>query len=692
MEASHLKARALAKVFSFDSQRLAAELEAINLKNEVGVTFSEAMRRLCADDRVLPRIAECAIEWALDDEIVSARDVELGYMGIDTLRSKYLLRSNEGDLLETPQYLFMRVSVAKHPTSKSDALKSYDYMSRGLFTHATPTLMSAGTPNGSLASCYLMHIPDSLDGIFEGVSEAAQLSRGGGGIGIDITHVRASGSHIQGSNGKSNGIRPMLNVFNATMSYVDQGGGKRKGVAAVYMEPWHADILDLVRLRDPRSDPMESLFPALWVNDIFMERVRDDEQWNLYDPADVPGFTDAYGPDFTILYEECDATPRHTMRARELYQEIITMQLRSGTPYMHSKHACNRSSNHAHLGTIMGSNLCGEIMQKSSSEETAMCNLASINVSAFCGPDGCDLDALRETVRFVVQEIDIVIETTTYRSERSKRSNMTLRPMGIGIQGLADAFVLCGFPFDSPEALDLSTRIAENMYFAAINASIDIQRHVRTPLSEGILHFDHYPDAKPTLDWEPTRARLIERGAAHSVFIAFMPTASTSRILGNNECFDPYHRLLYMRRTLSGEYLVSSKHFLRALHDAGIRTPEQWSVIGDALNTADGRPRLVDAIPDHVKRLFPTIWDVKRRFALDMVIGRAPYVDQAESMSLYVDLNGTKAPRDNLYKQQMYAWKNGLKTISYYTHQNTRVKTNIGPTLSGGHECLMCGS
>ena len=696
-------ARRLAGVFSLESQEAAAELAARVTREEVCGSFEEAMSRLCGDGRVLPELAERAVEWGLDADIHSERDAELGFMGIDTLRAKYLLRLNDGTLMETPQYLFMRVSLAKHLDSRALTLESYRRMSRREFTHATPTLMNAGTHGGTLASCYLMRVDDSLDSIFEGVSECAQLSKGGGGIGLDVTSIRARGSHIQGSNGVSNGIEPMLKVYDATMKYVDQGGGKRKGVAAVYMEPWHLDVDDLIRLRDPRGDPAESLFPALWINDVFMERVRDGGEWTLFDPKKVPELRALHGPAFTTAYEAAERAGLggRTVRARDLYERIIKMQLRSGTPYMHAKHACNRSSNHAHLGTIGSSNLCGEIMQYSDDNETAMCNLASVNVSAFAGEgsEGYDFAALTACVRFIVGELDIVMDTMHYRSDRSKLSNDRHRPMGIGIQGLADAFVLQGLAYDDPEACELSRRIAETMYFAAVDASITLAAdkgthpsYAGSPLSKGILHFDHYPDAQTTLDWAPLRARLTEHGTRHSVFLAFMPTASTSRVFGNNECFDPYHSLLYVRRTLSGEYLVVSKHFLRAARDRGV----DWARFGDALSEVDGRPRLLG----DEWRLFPTIWDIDRETLLDMVIARAPFVDQAESMSLYVDLDGGR-PRHNLAKQHMYAWRGGLKTLSYYTHQHTRVKTNIGPKLSGsvsatcslaGGDCLMCGS
>ena len=695
-------ARRLAGVFSLASQEAASELAARTTHAEACSSFEEAMSRLCGDGRVLPELAERAVEWGLDAEIHPERDAELGFMGIDTLRSKYLLRLNDGTLMETPQFLFMRVSLSKHLDSRALTVESYRRLSTGQFAHATPTLMNAGTPRGTLASCYLMQVDDSLDSIFEGVSECAQLSKGGGGIGMNITAVRGRGSHIQGSNGASNGITPMLKVYDATMGYVDQGGGKRKGVAAIYMEPWHADIEDLVRLRDPRGDPAESLFPALWINDVFMERVRDGGAWTLFDPPDVPEFLAAHGPAFTEAYEAAERAGLgvRTIRARSLYENIIKMQLRSGTPYMHAKHACNRSSNHAHLGTIGSSNLCGEIMQYSDTTETAMCNLASVNVSAFCSPPSegseggslaspegegdYDFEALADCVRFIVGELEIVMDLMHYRSRRSKISNDRHRPMGIGIQGLADAFVLSGLAYDSPEACELSRRIAETMYHAALDASITLAEekgphpsYEGSPLSEGILHFDHYP-AVVSLDWAPLRARLAEHGARHSVFLAFMPTASTSRIFGNNECFDPYHRLLYVRRTLSGEYLVASKHFLRAVQRTLGDSKDAWARFGDELNAVDGRPKLLG----DTWRLFPTIWDIKRETLFDMAIARAPFVDQAESMSLYVDLNA-KEPRTDLYRQQMYAWNGGLKTLSYYTHQKTRVTTNIGPKLSG---------
>jgi ribonucleoside-diphosphate reductase alpha chain len=691
-----LKARVQAKVFSYAAQQRAAELAAMATLEEVGCDFAEAMAQLAADNRVTEEVALAAREW--EYEIHHSRDAELGFMGIDTLRSKYLLRSNAGALLETPQYLFMRVSMAKHPEDRARALRSYELMSKGYFTHATPTMMNAGTPGGSLASCYLMHIGDSLDSIFEGVTECAHLSKGGGGIGLDITSVRARGSHIQSSNGTSNGITPMLNVFGSTMEYVDQGGGKRRGVAAVYMEPWHADVQDFIRLRDPRTMQTHSLFNAIWINDVFMQRVRDDGEWSLFDPKVVPHFIPLHGDRFTAAYEaaERDGLAHTVMKARALYGEIITMQLRSGTPYMHAKHACNRSSNHAHLGTINSSNLCGEIMQYCDPTETATCNLASINVGAFATNGAYDFKALRDTVYFVVGELERVMDMMHYRSTRSEVSNNRHRPMGIGMQGLADAFAMYGVPFDSTQAMELNTRIAESMYYAALDASIAIAQekgphhsYPGSPLSKGILHFDHY-DCTTQLDWAPIRQRLAQHGARNSVLIALMPTASTSRILGSNECFTPYTRMLYVRRTLMGEYLVSSKHFLRAVH-AEIGDDERaWAQLADALSEHDGRARLVESLPDHIKKLFPTTWDIKRKHALDMSIARAPFVDQAESMSIYVDLTDEKrSARDSICKQHMYAWKHGLKTMSYYTHQNTKQKARIGPKPS---ECLMCSS
>ena len=628
----------------------------------------------------------------IDSQVIADRDLDYDYFGFKTLEKSYLLKI-DGLPAERPQQMLMRVAIGIHKEDLASAYKTYDLMSQGYFTHATPTLFNAGTRRPQLSSCFLVSMDgDSIQGIYKTLSDVAQISKNAGGIGLHIHNVRGTGAYIRGTNGTSNGIIPMLKVFNETARYVDQGGGRRKGSFAIYLEPWHCDIEDFLNLRKNHGKEemrARDLFLALWTPDLFMQRVKEDGEWTLFSPDEAPGLDDVYGEDFVKLYTkyEEEGRGRKTIKAQELWYKIIEAQIETGTPYMLYKDAANIKSNQKNLGTIKSSNLCTEIMEYSDSKETAVCNLASIALPKFIIPGKkpkYDLNALKDIAYTATINLNRVIDVNYYPTKETKTSNMKHRPIGIGVQGLADTFAILKIPFESDEAKTLDRDIFEAIYYGAMCASVDLaekegayQTFKGSPLSKGLFQFDLWNESPSTRwDWEELRERVLTHGARNSLLLAPMPTASTSQILGNNECFEPFTSNIYIRKTLSGEFPVVNKHLVKDLVKLNM-----WDDnLRDKIIINNGSVQDIAEIPDEIKIIYKTAWEMSQKIIIDHAAARAPFICQSQSMNLFVqDANFAK-----LSSAHFYGWDKGLKTGSYYirTKAATTAIKGLGIDLS----------
>ena len=607
----------------------------------------------------------------LDSTIIYDRDFQFDYFGFKTLEKSYLLKMH-GAVVERPQHLFMRVAVGIHKTDLDEIVKTYNMISEGWFTHATPTLFNAGTPKPQMSSCFLIQMKDdSIPGIYDTLKQTALISQSAGGIGLSIHNVRAKGSYIRGTNGTSNGIVPMLRVFNDTARYVDQGGGKRKGSFAIYLEPWHADVYDFLDLRKNHGKEeirARDLFYALWIPDLFMQRVKDNGTWTLMCPNECPGLSDCWGEEFEKLYTkyESEGKGRETIKAQDLWYKIIESQIESGNPYMLYKDAANRKSNQQNLGTIKSSNLCTEIIEYTAPDEIAVCNLGSIALPKFVKDGAFDHDKLFEVTYQLTVNLNKIIDGNYYPVPETRNSNMRHRPIGIGVQGLADAFILLRFPFESEEAKKLNREVFETIYYASCTASKDLARRdgayetfQGSPASKGILQFDMW-NVTPTdrWEWSVLKEEITKYGMRNSLLLAPMPTASTAQILGNNECFEPYTTNIYSRRTLAGEFIVVNKHLLKDLVNLGL-----WNDnLKNKLMSTSGSVQNIDEIPDNLKALYKTAWEISQRVVIDMAADRGAYICQSQSLNIFME----NANFGNLTSMHFYAWEKGLKTGMYY--------------------------
>ncbi|RWY57268.1 ribonucleoside-diphosphate reductase subunit alpha [Mucilaginibacter gilvus] len=666
-----------------DYALLASRIAVSNLHKNTTKSFSETMKRmyeyvdkktgknaaLLADDvhEIIQKNAEI-----LDSSIIYDRDFGFDYFGFKTLEKSYLLKI-DGKIAERPQHLFMRVSVGIHKEDIDSAIKTYNLMSERWFTHATPTLFNSGTPKPQMSSCFLLTMKDdSIEGIYDTLKQTAKISQSAGGIGLSIHNVRATGSYISGTNGTSNGIIPMLKVFNDTARYVDQGGGKRKGAFAIYLEPWHADIFEFLDLRKNHGKEemrARDLFYALWVSDLFMKRVEANEDWSLFCPHEAPGLADCHSEAFEELYTryEREGRARKTIKAQELWFAVLDSQVETGTPYLLYKDAANAKSNQQNLGTIKSSNLCTEIIEYTSDKEVAVCNLASLALPRYVINGEFDHNKLYEVTYQATLNLNKIIDNNYYPVEEARYSNLRHRPIGLGVQGLADAFILLRLPFESEAAKQLNKEIFETIYFAAMTASKDLaikEGHYETfkgsPLSQGKFQFDLWNEkpASNRWDWENLRLDVMNHGVRNSLLVAPMPTASTSQILGNNECFEPYTSNIYTRRVLSGEFVIVNKHLLRDLVDRKLWTPN----MKDRIITANGSIQDIAEIPADIKELYKTVWEIKMRNIIDMAADRGAYICQSQSLNLFI--NSPNASK--LTSMHFYAWKKGLKTGMYY--------------------------
>ncbi len=666
-----------------DYAQLASRIAVSNLHKATKKSFTDTMKDL--HEYVDPITGENASLIAedvweiiqnnselLDSSIIYDRDFSYDFFGFKTLERSYLLKI-EGQIAERPQQMLMRVAVGIHKDDMDSVIETYNMMSEGWFTHATPTLFNAGTPKPQMSSCFLLTTKeDSISGIYDTLKQCAKISQNAGGIGLAIHDIRATGSYIKGTNGTSNGIVPMLRVFNDTARYVDQGGGKRKGSFAVYIEPWHADIFDFLDLRKNHGKEEQrarDLFYALWTPDLFMKRVEENGDWTLMCPNECPGLADSWGPEFEALYTkyEAEGKGRKTMKAQDLWFKVLESQVETGTPYMLYKDAANGKSNQQNLGTIRSSNLCTEIIEYTSPDEVAVCNLASIAVPKFVKEDRTfDYDKLFEVTYRVTRNLNRVIDRNYYPIPEARNSNMRHRPIGLGVQGLADAFILMRFPFDSDEARQLNKDVFETIYYAACTASKDMAKEEGayetfpgSPASEGKLQFDMW-DVTPSdrWEWDILKEEIKEHGMRNSLLMAPMPTASTAQILGNNECFEPYTSNIYTRRTLSGEFIVVNKHLLRDLTKLGLWDDD----MKNRLIAANGSIQNIDEIPENLKVLYRTAWEIPQRAILDMAADRGAYICQSQSLNIFMEnVNNSK-----LTSMHFYAWKKGLKTGMYY--------------------------
>ncbi|MDO8965184.1 ribonucleoside-diphosphate reductase subunit alpha [Algoriphagus sp.] len=667
---------------------LGARIAISNLHKTTSQSFSNTMKRLYTyvnpktganaqliDTEVYGIIKKNAAH--LDEVIDYKRDFGYDYFGFKTLEKSYLIRL-DGKVVERPQHMLMRVAVGIHKEDIPSVIETYNLLSERWFTHATPTLFNAGTPKPQLSSCFLLTMKDdSIDGIYDTLKQCAKISQSAGGIGLSIHHVRAKGSYIKGTNGVSNGIVPMLRNFDMTARYVDQGGGKRKGSFAIYIEPWHADIKDFLELkRNHGKEEMRArdLFYALWIPDLFMKRVEQNEDWSLFCPNEAPGLSDCHGEEFERLYEkyEREGRARETIKAQELWFEVLESQIETGTPYMLYKDSANGKSNQKNLGTIKSSNLCTEIIEYTAPDEVAVCNLASLALPKFVqtGKDGklyFDHEKLYEITKVATKNLNKVIDVNYYPVEEARRSNFRHRPIGLGIQGLADAFIMLRMPFDSAEARGLNEDIFETIYFAAVETSMELAKTQGTyetyegsPASKGILQFDMWGVTPKSnrWNWSELKEKVKKYGMRNSLLVAPMPTASTSQILGNNECFEPYTSNLYTRRTLSGEFIMVNKHLMKDLINLGL-----WNDnMRNRLISTNGSVLNVPGIPQNIKDLYKTVWEISQKVIIDMSADRGAYICQSQSMNIFMqDPNFGK-----LTSMHFYAWKKGLKTGMYY--------------------------
>ncbi len=667
-----------------DFAKLAARIAVSNLHKVTSKSFSNTMKRLYnyVDSKTGQNAPLISVEtWKvihenaaeLDEAIIYDRDFGYDYFGFRTLERSYLMKV-DGKVVERPQHLLMRVAVGIHGENIPAAIETYHLLSEKWFTHATPTLFNAGTPKPQLSSCFLLTMKDdSIDGIYDTLKQTAKISQSAGGIGLSIHNVRAKGSYIKGTGGTSNGIVPMLRNFDMTARYVDQGGGKRKGSFAIYLEPWHADVFDFLELKKNHGKEelrARDLFYAMWIPDLFMKRIENNEMWSLFCPNEAPGLADCYGDEFERLYEkyEKEGKFRKQIKAQDLWFEILEAQIETGTPYMLYKDAANKKSNQKHLGTIKSSNLCTEIIEYTAPDEIAVCNLASIALPKFVTEEGkFDHQKLYEITKVVTRNLNKVIDVNYYPVEEARKSNMRHRPIGIGVQGLADAFILLRMPFDSEEARGLNKDIHETIYFAAMESSMEqakengaYETFKGSPVSKGIFQFDMWgvtPDSG-RWDWEKLKREVKQNGVRNSLLLAPMPTASTSQILGNNECFEPYTSNIYTRRTLSGEFIVTNKHLMKDLISLGL-----WSeTMRQKLVGANGSVQDIAEIPQNIKDIYRTVWEIPQKAIIDMSADRGAYICQSQSLNIHL----TNPNFGKLTSMHFYAWKKGLKTGMYY--------------------------
>jgi len=675
-----------------DYAKLAARISVSNLHKNTKKTFSEVMTDL--HEYVNPRTGKKAPLLAdevqqviqdnkelLDSTIIYNRDFNYDYFGFKTLERSYLLKLN-GKIAERPQHMLMRVSIGIHVDDIEAAIETYDLMSKKFFTHATPTLFNSGTPKPQMSSCFLLTMKDdSIDGIYDTLKQTAKISQSAGGIGLSIHNVRATGSYISGTNGTSNGIVPMLRVFNDTARYVDQGGGKRKGSFAMYVEPWHADIFDFLDLKKNHGKEemrARDLFYAMWIPDLFMQRVEKDGEWTLMCPNECPGLFDIYGDEFEALYHkyEAEGKGRKTIKARELWEKILESQIETGTPYMLYKDAANRKSNQKNLGTIRSSNLCTEIMEYTSPDEVAVCNLASIALPMFIKGNEFDHKELYKITKRVIKNLNKVIDRNYYPVKEAENSNVRHRPVGLGVQGLADAFIKLRMPFTSDEAKALNQEIFETLYFASVTASMELaieegpySTYEGSPMSKGEFQYNMWgitdEDLSGRWDWKKLRKQVMKNGVRNSLLMAPMPTASTSQILGNNEAFEPYTSNIYTRRVLSGEFIVVNKHLLEDLVERNLWTED----VKNAILRANGSVQGIDIIPQDLKELYKTVWELSMKDIIDMSRQRGYFIDQSQSLNLFME----NANNSKLTSMHFYAWKSGLKTGMYYLRTKSAV-------------------
>src|SRR5210317_1919317 len=680
-----------------DYEVLATRIIASNIQKVCPNNFHIAMKKLAKAGIVTDEVAHVA--GIVRNDIIAKRDFDFGYFGLKTLEKSYLQRL-DGVLMETPQYMFMRVSIGIHGDDIPAVLETYDKMSQGLFIHATPTLFNAGTPRPQMSSCFLIaNKEDSINGIYGTLTECAQISKWAGGIGMHIHDIRANKSRIRGTNGQSDGIIPMLRVFNATARYVNQAG-RRKGSIAVYIEPWHADIMEFLELRLNQGDEearCRDLFSALWIPDLFMKRVEEGGQWSLFCPDKAPGLSDVVGEEFEALYKKYEEEGRAnaTIPAAEVWKAILKSQTETGTPYMLYKDACNKKSNQKNLGVIKSSNLCTEILEFTDKDETSVCNLASIALPKYVNRETktFDYDKLHEVVKTVTKNLNRVIDRNFYPVETARRSNMKHRPIGLGVQGLADVFILCGLPFDCEESRLMNAHIFETMYHAALEASSELaeaegsyETFQGSPASEGILQPDMWEGEtkfSDRYDWNVMRERVKTKGLRNSLLMAPMPTASTAQILGNNECFEPYTTNIYLRRTLAGEFVVVNKHLVDDLKKVGLWSKE----MKDPMVKAGGSIQNIVDIPDDIKKLYRTVWEIRMKDVIDMAADRGRFIDQSQSMNLFME----SPTMSKLSSMHMYAWKKGLKTGMYYLRSKAKAKP-IQFSLDIEPECVACSA
>ena len=665
-----------------DYAQLASRIAVSNLHKNTKKSFSETMKDLY--EYVDPKTGEKASLIAedvyqiirrnadvLDSAIIYDRDFSYDFFGFKTLERSYLLRMH-GKVVERPQHMLMRVAIGIHKSDIDSAIRTYNDLSEGWYTHATPTLFNAGSPKPQMSSCFLLQLKDdSISGIYDTLKQCAQISQSAGGIGLSVHNLRAKGSYIKGTNGTSNGIVPMLRVFNDTARYVDQGGGKRKGSFAIYLEPWHADVFDFLELKKNHGKEemrARDLFYAMWIPDLFMKRVEQNGDWTLMCPNECPGLCDTHSAEFEALYEkyEQEGKGRQTIKAQDLWFKILESQIETGTPYILFKDAANSKSNQQNLGTIKSSNLCTEILEYTSPDEVAVCNLGSIALPKFVEKGKFDHDKLFEVTYQLTKNLNRVIDENFYPIPEARRSNMRHRPIGIGVQGLADAFILMRYPFDSVEAKVLNREVFETIYYAALTASKDLAKeygpyetYEGSPMSKGVFQPDLW-NVKPSdrWEWDALREEVKQHGVRNSLLLAPMPTASTAQILGNNECFEPYTSNIYTRRVLSGEFVVVNKYLLRDLVKLGL-----WDeTLKNKIIAANGSVANIPEIPQNLKDLYKTAWEISQKVIIDMAADRGAYICQSQSLNIFME----NANFGKLTSMHFYSWKAGLKTGMYY--------------------------
>ena len=679
-----------------DYELLAARIVASNIQKMAPNNFNTAMKKLKAAGVVTDEVVR--VSALVKDKIVKDRDNDFTFFGLKTLQRGYLTKVDD-IVLETPQYMFMRVAIGIHGEDVDSVLQTYEDLSRHKYIHATPTLFNAGTNHSQMSSCFLVaNKADSIDGIFDTIHDCASISKWAGGIGLHIHDVRARGSKIRGTNGASDGIVPMLRVLNNVARYVNQGGGKRKGSVAIYLEPWHADVFEFLELRLNTGDEemrCRDLFTALWIPDEFMRRVQSDGEWTLMCPDECPGLSDVHGEAFDELYRkyESEGRGKKTVRAQELWRAILRSQIETGTPYMLYKDAMQKS-NQRHLGVIKSSNLCCEIAEYTAPDETAVCNLASVALPKYVVDDKFDYDELHRVTKQIVRNLDRVITRNFYPIESARNSNMRHRPIGLGVQGLADVFQVMDLPFDCEDAREINRTIFETMYHAALEASCELATELGSyesfegsPASEGVLQFDMWEgDTKFSgrYDWDAMRER-VKKGLRNSLLLAPMPTASTAQILGNCEAFEPYTQNIYLRRVLAGEFTVVNRHLVSDLKARGLWSQDMKNLIIRANGSIQN---IVDIKDDHLKNKYRTVWEIPQRSIIEMAADRGRFVDQSQSMNLFV----SEPSYGKLSSMHMFAWKSGLKTGMYYLRTKPKANAQKFTLDPDQNECVACSA